>query len=110
LNSRNAKKRAIRKRIEAIEAAIARAQEYLQCGKHADWSGFRPWFHGKQKDGRELPPHRDWVRNVFMPRQVKALNRSAGALERLSQEYSRTRANTRLQRTPLRGAAEAQQR
>jgi hypothetical protein len=63
----NAKRKAVFERIESFEQAIGRAREYLESGKHADWSGFRPFFARKFEDGRELPPHKDWVKNVFLP-------------------------------------------
>ena len=81
--ARNTKRKAVLDRIELLEEAIERAKEYLKSGKHAHWSGFRPWFVGKKKDGKELPPHRDWVKNVFLPRKEKALNRAEKILERL---------------------------
>ncbi len=99
MDRRDAKKKDVLDRIESIEAAIIKAQEYLDSGKHADWNGFRPWFYGKRKDGRELPPHRDWVSNVYLPRQKRALNRAEKAVERLEQEHTRVRANKRVQPT-----------
>lgn len=79
----NAKRKAVLDRIESLEQDIGRAREYLESGKHADWSGFRPLFVRKLKDGKELPPHKDWVKNVFLPRMEKALNRAEKVLERL---------------------------
>ena len=78
----NAKRKAVLDRIESIEKAIAKATEYLESGKHAQWSGFRPLFVSKVKDGRELPPHKDWVKNVFIPRMEKALKRAERIVER----------------------------
>jgi hypothetical protein len=63
--------------------AIDRAREYLQSGKH-DWKGFRPLFVPKLKNGNELPPHKDWVKNVFLPSKERALSRAEKILERLS--------------------------
>jgi hypothetical protein len=80
----DAKRKAVLDRIESLEKAIGRAREYLESGKHAHWSGFRPWFARKLKDGKELPPHKDWVKNVFLPRMEKALSRAEKTLERLS--------------------------
>lgn len=79
----NAKRKAILDRIESIEQAIARAREYLECGKHAQWSGFKPMFVHKLKDGRELPPHKDWIKNVFLPGKEKALRRAEKTVERI---------------------------
>jgi len=82
----NAKRKAILYRIEELEQAISRATEYLESGKHANWSGFRPLFVRKVQLGRELPPHKDWVKNVFLPHMQKALNRSEKILERLARQ------------------------
>ena len=56
----------------------------METGAHADWHGFRPLFEPKLRDGKELPPHKDWVRNVFIPRLEKELSQSERALERIS--------------------------
>lgn len=69
--------------IELIEDAIAKAREYLETGAHADWHGFRPVFYGKTKEGKALPPHKDWVRNVFLPSKEKALHLAEKKLDRL---------------------------
>jgi hypothetical protein len=79
----NAKSKAVLDRIELLEQAIGRAREYLESGKHAQWSGFRPLFISKVKDGKELPPHKDWVKNVFIPRKEKELSRAEKIIERL---------------------------
>jgi hypothetical protein len=79
----NSKRKAVLERIGAIEQAISRAKEYLESGKHADWIGFRPLFDSKFRDGKELPPHKDWVKNVFLPREEKALRYAEKVLERL---------------------------
>ncbi len=77
----NARRKAVRDQIESYEDAIAKAKEYLESGKHANWRGFRPLFAGKFKEGKELPPHRNWVKNVFLPRQEKALSRAERLIE-----------------------------
>ena len=82
----NAKRKAVLDRIDLLEEAIRKAREYLESGKHANWSGFRPWFYGNRRDGKELPPHKDWVKNVFLPRKEKALSRAEKILERLSSD------------------------
>ena len=79
----SAKRKAVLERIDSLEEAIGRAREYLESGKHADWSGFRPLFVSKFKDGKELPPHRDWVKNVFLPRRERALRQAEKTLEKL---------------------------
>jgi hypothetical protein len=81
-NKPNAKRKAVLERIESIEQDIDRAKEYLESGKHAHWSGFRPLFAPKFKDGKELPPHKDWVKNVFLPRKERALRYAEKVLER----------------------------
>jgi hypothetical protein len=80
----NAKRKAVLDRIESLEQAIRKAREYLESGQHADWHRFRPRFDRKLRDGKELPPHKDWVKNVFLPRTEKALSRAEKILERLS--------------------------
>jgi hypothetical protein len=81
----NAKKETVLARIESFEEAISKAREYLESGKHADWSGFRPLFDRKFKDGKEVPPHKDWVKHVFLPRQERALRRAEKLIERVTQ-------------------------
>jgi hypothetical protein len=81
----NPKKKAILERISHFEEAISKGREYLKSGKHAHWEGFRPLFAPKLKNGKELPPHRDWVKNVFIPRMEKSLNRAERILERIDQ-------------------------
>jgi hypothetical protein len=73
-------------RIESLEAAIRKGREYLESGEHANWSAFRPLFNRKLKDGKELPPHKDWVKNVYLPRVEKALRRAEKHLWRLERE------------------------
>ena len=88
----NAKRKAVLERIESFQQAIGRAQEYLESGKHAHWSGFRPLFVHKLKDGKELPPHKDWVRNVFLPGKEKALRRAEKTLEQLKNTEAQSHA------------------
>jgi hypothetical protein len=78
------KKKAVLDRIKRLEEAITKGSEYLESGKHAQWRGFRPLFAPKRRGGMELPPHRDWVKNVFLPHMEKALSRAEKILERLS--------------------------
>jgi hypothetical protein len=72
-------------RIKRLEDAIAKANEYLESGRHADWKGFRPLFAAKRRDGKDLPPHKDWVRNVFLPRRQKAIDRAEKLLQKLDE-------------------------
>ena len=80
----NAKKKALLDRIKHLEDAITKAHEFVVSGEHAHWHGFRALFDVKLKDGKALPPHRDWVKNVFLPHRERALNRAEKALEKLS--------------------------
>ena len=82
----DAKKKAVLNRIERLEGAIIKGREYLESGKHANWGGFRPVFYGKVRAGKELPPHRDWVKNVFLRRQERALKYAEKVLKRLERE------------------------
>jgi hypothetical protein len=93
----NSKEKAFLDRIERIEEAITKAREYLESGKHADWHGFRPFLVNKVRDGKVLSPHKDWVKNVFLPRQEGALRRNQRLLEKLPQKNTE-RANHASQR------------
>lgn len=77
------KKKAILRRIQIIEDAIAKGRQYLESGAHANWDGFRPLFTAKVRNGKELPPHKDWIRNVFLPRRERALRYAEKLLEKL---------------------------
>jgi len=76
------KKKAILNRIRSHEDALTKAQEYLETGAHSDWRGFRAFFTPKTRDGREVPPHRDWVKNVFIPYCEKAIHLAERKLDR----------------------------
>ena len=89
MDARDVKKKAVLARIASFEEAIVRAREYLESGEHAHWHRFRSLFVSKERDGKELPPHKDWVKNVFLPRMEKALARSERALERLDRGFGR---------------------
>ncbi len=91
MNALSAKTKPIRDRIATAEEALARAREYLATGAHQHWHGFRALFAPKQRNGVELPPHPDWVRNVFIPRAEKLLVEAESALEQLSRK-ARSRA------------------
>ena len=79
-------KKAILDRIKNLEEGIAKGREYLESGAHADWHGFRAVFVPKTRDGKVLPPHEDWVRNVFLPNRERALREAEEILERLTLE------------------------
>lgn len=78
--------------IRRIEEEIAKGREYLESGKHADWQGFRPLFVDKVRDGKVLPPHKEWVRNVFLRDHEKSLTAANKLLERLT-EAKKKKAN-----------------
>ncbi|MCC6797818.1 MAG: hypothetical protein IT366_22075 [Candidatus Hydrogenedentes bacterium] len=82
----NRSKKAIHDRIKHLEDAIVKSREYLENGKHAHWHGFQPWFFDKVKvkDGKIAPPHKDWIRNVFIPRNERALRAAQDRLDKLS--------------------------
>ena len=82
----NSKKKAVLDRIKHLEDEITKGREYLENGSHAQWQGFRPWFAAKVRDGKVLPPHKDWVKNVFLPRRERALIKAERVLEKLSQK------------------------
>jgi hypothetical protein len=79
------KQKAVFDRIKRIEDAIEKGREYLESSAHATWHRFRPLFVSKKRDGKSLPPHKDWVKNVFLPRYERALKRAEDTLERLIQ-------------------------
>ncbi len=76
-------KKNIEGRIRSAEAAIKIAHEYLETGAHADFAPFRPLFVEKYKDGKPCPPHKDWVRNVYIKHCHKRIARLEKALKRL---------------------------
>ena len=82
----NIKRNAVLERIASLEQDIVRAREYLESGNHAHWHKLRPVFAHKFKDGKELPPHKDWVKNVFIPQTERALRQAERLLDRLSKE------------------------
>ena len=77
-------RKVILERMKYLEEGIAKGRQYLQTGAHGDWRGFKPLFDAKMKDGKQLPPHPDWVRNVFIPRRERALSRAEKLLERMT--------------------------
>ena len=75
------KKKAILERIKSHEDALTKAHEYLETGAHSDWHGFRALFAPKIRDGKNVPPHRDWVKNVFIPRCEKTIRKAEKTLD-----------------------------
>jgi hypothetical protein len=96
----NPKHKVILDRIKLLEEAIAKGHEYLESGKHADWRGFRPLFADKVREGKAQPPHKDWVKNVFLPRHEKLLRKAHELLERLA-VVGKTKANQSSQRNAM---------
>ena len=84
----NAKRKAVLDRIKRLEEAITKGREYLEYGKHAKWRGFRPLFTAKVRAGKELPPHREWVKNVFLRRRERALKYAKKVLQTLEREIT----------------------
>jgi len=73
----------ILERIDRPKEALSKAHEYLETGAHADWHGFRAMFSPKIRDGKLAPPHKSWVKNVYIPNREKALRRAEDLLEKL---------------------------
>jgi hypothetical protein len=82
----NAKTKSVIERIKRIEEAIIKGREYLESGAHANWRGFRPLFNAKVRNGKAMPPHRDWVKNVFLPRKERALRYAEKVLRALERK------------------------
>ena len=80
----NSKKKAVLDRIKHLEDAITKGREYLETDKHADWHGFRPLFVHKVREGKKMSPHKDWIRNVFIPNNEKELYKAQEILEKLT--------------------------
>ena len=76
------KKEDILNRIKSIEDDLTKAQEFLDTGAHAHWHGFRALFKKKLIDGKVAPPHKDWVKNVFIPSRQRALVKAEKLLDR----------------------------
>lgn len=77
------KRKSIFDRIRHLEDALTKGREYLATGEHAAWQGFRPMFFDKVKDEKIAPPHKDWIRNVFIPRSERALKKAQDQLDKL---------------------------
>jgi hypothetical protein len=88
-------KKKILERIKHLEDAIAKGREYLETGKHAHWHGFRPLFVDKLRNGKVLPPHKEWIRNFFIPSTERALRKAQEKLERLTEVRESTTQSVR---------------
>src|SRR5437868_6409489 len=78
------------KRMERITEALYTAYEFLATGKNGDSHYFRPLF-----TGRDRLPHRDWIKNVFIPRCLKAVARMEKRLEALERQAKDRRISRR---------------
>ncbi len=76
------KRRKIIERVKRLEDDIDKARKYLETGEHSNWHKFQPLFSRKVKDGKSVPPHKDWVKNVFLPNLEKALSEAEKLLDR----------------------------
>ena len=77
-------RKAIEERIRRLEEAIGKARAYLERGEEAHWSGFRPLFARKMgQNGEASLPHKDWVRNVFLPGCERSLRDAEKILDRI---------------------------
>lgn len=86
----DADKKAVLDRIKHLQDAIFKANQYLASGKHADWHGFRALFVDKIRDGKVMPPHKDWIKNVFLPKTEKALKENQKILDKLDLRRKRS--------------------
>jgi hypothetical protein len=94
MDAKRDKRRMILDRIASFEAQILRSREYLESGAHAEWTGLQPLITLKRRNGKQLPPHRDWVENFFLPMTEKRLHTWQKRLERLD-SHAASRANRR---------------
>jgi len=74
---------AVLKSIDNINRDIRRAEEYLSGSALTTMRGLRPLSVRKRSGGKDLPPHKDWVRNVYLRGRKKALIYAEKLLERL---------------------------
>jgi hypothetical protein len=86
----DADKKAVLDRIKHLQDAIFKANQYLANGEHADWHGFRALFVDKVRDGKLMPPHKDWIKNVFLPRTEKVLKENQKILDKLDLRRKRS--------------------
>lgn len=87
----NLKRKDVLDRIQWLEEAIDKARACLETGANATWAGFGPWLEPKVRDGKRMPPHRDWVRHVFLRRCEKSLARAKRILEKLDEKENQRR-------------------
>jgi hypothetical protein len=100
------KRKEILGRIKHLEEAITKGREYLANGKHAGWHGFRPLFVSKARENKVLSPHKDWIKNVFLPNHEKSLVAANSLLERVTsaQEKPAHPSGDRIRRRKRRGS------
>ena len=78
----------ILKHQKRLERQIELAERYLATGKGAGAECLRPMLN-EDGMGDRCPPHPDWVRNVFIPRMrrgIQRCERSLRIIERKQQE------------------------
>jgi hypothetical protein len=85
----NSDEKSILDRIKHLEDSILKAEEYLRDGSNSNYHGFQPLFRDKVKNGKVMPPHRDWVRNVFLPNCRRKVRKSLENLKRIRERCSR---------------------
>ena len=81
-SSEQRKIKRIEDRISSIQYELIKAHEFLETGAHAHWHGFRVLFKQKYISDKVAPPHKDWVRNVFIPNRESALKDAENILDR----------------------------
>ncbi len=83
---RQIKIKAVTDRIEQIKKNLLIGYEFLATGAHGNWHGFKPLYVEKTKDGIALPPHRDWVKNVFIAELERSLVKAEKKLETIEKQ------------------------
>lgn len=87
-------------KIRWCEHQLKLAYRYLDTDQGSDLHIFRPLFDKKlDASGKALPPHKDWVKNVFIRRREKAIVRLHQLLRRIDDITHERRSNHRAERT-----------
>ena len=83
-------------KIKWCEDQLKLAYRYLDTDEGSDLRIFRPLFTKKlDASGNALPPHKDWVKNVFIRRREKAIVRLQKRLRRLEDVEHERQSNRR---------------
>lgn len=91
-------------KIRWCEEQLDLAYRYLETDEGSDLRIFRPLFSNKLNvSGNVLPPHKDWVKNVFIRRRENAILRLQKLLRRLEEMEHERRSNRRAGGTPQNG-------